>query len=67
MHKVLFLNDFSDNAAVAYRYAAYLAEAFGAVLSQASCNAQAVLPLHRSPEDARQLLVELEAFGAGLG
>jgi nucleotide-binding universal stress UspA family protein len=67
MHKILFLNDFSDNAAVAYRYAAYLAEAFGAVLCQASCNAQAVLPLHRSPEDVGQLIMELEAFSAGLG
>lgn len=67
MHKVLFINDFSENAAVAYRYAAYLAAAFDAVLSQASCNAQAVLPLHRVPEDTAKLLGELEAFGVGLG
>lgn len=67
MHKVLLLNDFSENAAVAFRYAERIAEAHGAVLSQVACHADAVLPLHRAPEAPATFLADLEGFSAGLG
>jgi nucleotide-binding universal stress UspA family protein len=66
MHKILFLNDFSDNSATALRYAALLAEVHGAVLSQVACHADAVLPLHRMPERPDELAASLQAFCTGL-
>lgn len=62
MHKILFLNDFSENSAIALRYAALLAEVHGAVLSQVACNGDAVLPLHRVPEQPEELAARLQAF-----
>lgn len=67
MHKILLLNDFSENAGVALHYAARLAEAHGAILTQVACNAEAVLPLHHGPEDVEVLSASLEAFSSEIG
>jgi len=66
MHKILFLNDFSQNSAEALRYAAHLAEVHGAALTQVACHADAVLPLHRAPEQPDELAASLKAFCAEL-
>lgn len=66
MHKILFLNDFSENSAAALRYAALLAEVHGAVLSQVACHSDAVLPLHRVPERPDELSASLQDFCTGL-
>ncbi len=62
MHKILFLNDLSGQAAQAFHYAHALASRYQAVLAQACCNPQMELPLHRGPERSRHLREILQAF-----
>lgn len=62
MHKILFLNDLSDQAPQAFHYAFALASRYQAILAQVCCNPQMELPLHRGPERSKHLREALLSF-----
>ncbi|MBK8656715.1 MAG: universal stress protein [Haliscomenobacter sp.] len=62
MHKILFLNDLSDQAPQAFQFAFALASRYQAILAQVCCNPLMELPPNRGQERSKHLRETLISF-----